>query len=210
MSSPFDKWPDYLPGPRDHLLALGVISLSYGQLENMFQVLFGEVTVLNRHQVAALFQRIPNNHRENALLELIDKTTLPTNLNALVQHFVDGFRICAENRHGLVHSHSGGTITRHETGHYGFVFTKYSRAGNALVCTPTLADLQAAADSMHDYMMFAAMLSGAVNSARIMAYPVDSTWLPPSLDKPPLPQPLHWRADKDFRADLLPPESFYA
>jgi hypothetical protein len=204
MDDPTDNWPDFLPGPRSHLQALGVISLSYGQLEGMFQHLFAEVTGLNRDQVSALFQRIPNNIRENVMLELLRKTTLPKNLKELVQYFSEGFAACAENRHGLVHSSSGGTIAGYQSDHYGFVFTKYSRAGNRLVCTPTLAELRAVAESMDQYALFGGMLAQALNSAHLCAFPVDSTWLPPSLDKPPVPTLLSWREEAEFQASLLP------
>jgi hypothetical protein len=204
MQRSTDHWPNYLPGPRDHLHALGVITLSYGHLENMFQILFSNVTGLNQYQVEALFQRIPNNVRSNIMLELLDKTTLPTNMKELVQYFSEAFRICAENRHGLMHSSSGGTVTGHDTGGYGFLFTKYSRAGNRMVCAPTLDELRAVADSMHDFMRFGGMLAGAVNTAGLLAFEGDSAWLPPSLDKPPLPTLLNWHAEADFRANLPP------
>src|SRR5689334_16831156 len=58
-----DDWPSYLPGPRNDILALGVISLTYGLLETMFKLLFASVGDMNEHQVAAIFERLPNNHR---------------------------------------------------------------------------------------------------------------------------------------------------
>lgn len=203
---PDDNWPDFLPGPKSHLVAIGVITFSYGQLENIFQLLFAEVTGLNREQVTALFQRLPNNIRENVMLELLEKTKLPANLKELVSYFAAGFKICAENRHGVMHSSSGGIIRSVNSGHDGFVFTKYSKAGNVMVCTPDLAELRTIAEAMNKFMLFGAMLSGALNSAQICGFPVDSTWLPPSLDKPPPPTPLSWRSQSDFQASLLPPE----
>ena len=42
-----DKWPEYLPGPPDYILVLGVIALNYGRMENMFRYLFSTVTRMN-------------------------------------------------------------------------------------------------------------------------------------------------------------------
>jgi hypothetical protein len=72
-----DDWPSYLPGPAENILALGVIALAYGQLENMFRALFASITQMNEFQVAALFQRLPNNIRKVILFELMTKTVLP-------------------------------------------------------------------------------------------------------------------------------------
>lgn len=155
MTVPDDRWPDYLPGPKDHLL--GVISLVSGSLEGMFKHLFRCVTGMDKPQVNALFQRIPNNTRQDIMLELLDPN-LPENLRAAIKYFCDGFETCAENRHGLMHSHSSGNIVIQRTGHYGFIFRKSSRAGNPLGCTPSMEDLKEVADSMHRYMLFAAAL----------------------------------------------------
>lgn len=200
-----DDWPNYLPGPSDHLEALGVVSLTYGYLEGLFQCLFTDTTGMTPDQVNALFQRIPNNHRSNMMLELLDKSKLPTNLKELVRYFVKGFETCAENRSGLMHSHSAGIVSGMSSGHYGFVFTKNSKAGNRLVCTPTLTDLRQVADSMHDYAVFAGMVGNAIHDARLTAKAADSTWLPPSLDKPAPPPSLHWQSEKDFQASLIRP-----
>src|ERR1700741_3415317 len=111
MRIPDDKWPDYLPGPKDHLMALGVVSLNYGQLEGMFQGLFTEVTEMNADQVSAIFQRIPNNIRQDIMLDLLDPS-LPENMKAAIKYFCEGFKTCAANRHALMHSRSGGNIAR--------------------------------------------------------------------------------------------------
>src|ERR1044072_9514102 len=144
-----EGWPNYLPGPRDHLYALGVISLTYGSLESMFEVLFAGATGIDLQHVSAFFQRIPNNSRQDIVAELVATQPLPDDLKAAIRLFCEGVEICAGNRHALMHSRSGGIVSISATGHYGFVFTKHSRAGNRLVCTPSLTDLKAVADSMN-------------------------------------------------------------
>lgn len=200
MNDDIENWPTYLPGPPSHLKALGVISLTYGHLEGMFQALFSYVTNMSEEHVAALFQRIPNNIRTKMMLELMEKTKIPKNLKALVQYFADGFTMCADNRHGLMHSHSGGIMSGITSGHFGFVFTKTTRAGNRQVCTPSAGDLKRVADSMHEYAMFAASLGMAIHTARTSQMPEDSTWLPPLLDKPSPPQILLWHEEATFLA----------
>ena len=88
-----DRWPLYLPGPRDDILALGVVSLGYGQLENMFRSVFSLVTSMNEHQVAAIFERMPNNHRLSAITQMMSKTILPDKIKDRVSHFCNGFHI---------------------------------------------------------------------------------------------------------------------
>jgi hypothetical protein len=113
MPSPKQQfpWPDYLPGRSDDLLALGVIALMYGQLESMFQHVFSAVTSLNEIQASAIFQRIPNNVRQDILFQMMAQTTLPDQLKEEVQHFGLGFKTCAANRHAIMHSHSAGVFT---------------------------------------------------------------------------------------------------
>lgn len=197
-------WPDYLPGPTDHLRALGVITLMYGYLEGIYQTLFSEATGMTPAQVGALFQRVPNNIRADIMHELLEKTSIPINIKELVRHFSLGFNACAENRHSLMHSRSGGIISDQKHSHHGFVFTKYSRKGNVLVCTPSLSELMAVADSMQEYALFAAWLGMAINSATLNKMSEESTWLPPSLQKPPpLPASLIWRTEADFESSLV-------
>src|SRR6476659_319728 len=105
--NPSDNWPPYLPGSRNDILALGVISLEYGFLENMFRVLFSIVGNMNEYQVAAIFERLPNNHRIDAIRQMLRESTLPDVLKDRVLYFCRCFDICADNRHAIMHSHSG-------------------------------------------------------------------------------------------------------
>lgn len=203
MESLPDKWPDYLPGPRDHLLALGAIALTYGTLENLFQAVFTDATEMSREQVSALFQRIPNNTRRDLLSDLLAKASLPENLKGEIRYFSSAFLICADNRHALMHSHSGGVVSSYKTDHYGFVFTKYSRSGKTYVCTPTLRELKGISDTMHCYTLFGGWICSDIvrAKARIKRGETGEFLLSPSLDRPPLPTPLKWRSEEEFRAE---------
>jgi hypothetical protein len=143
-----DKWPEYLPGPPDYILMLGVIALNYGQLENMFRHLFSSVTRMNEIQVSSIFQRIPNNIRQTILSEMMAQTTLPAKLKERVNHFALGFKICAQNRHDVMHSHSGGTYTSRSRGERGILLSKFSRSGKELVCPASLSELRGVADDL--------------------------------------------------------------
>src|SRR5437764_2608998 len=149
-----DRWPLYLPGPRHDILAMGVISLTYGQLENLFRTVFSLVADMNEYQIAAIFERMPNNHRLSALAQMLGKTTLPEVLKERVSHFCNGFRICAENRHAIMHSHSGRMYTSYSRNERGILLTKYSRSGNKLICAASLAELRRVADQAHEYAVF--------------------------------------------------------
>jgi hypothetical protein len=205
MLDPFDdKWPEYLPGPRQDIMALGIIALSYGQLENAFRLVFSAVTRMNEIQVAAIFGRIPNNIRQTVLAEVMEQTTLPDALKERVGHFINGFKACADNRHDVMHSHSGGVFTSQSRNIRGILLTKYSKKGNKLVCAPSLVDLRKVADEIHEYASWGFHLTSDINflwTAR-MNDNEEAFWQLPLRGKPPLPTALHWHLESDV---LMPP-----
>jgi hypothetical protein len=205
MAEPISEkqWPDYMPLPRDDIFAIGVIALNYCQLENMLRALFSNVTQLNEFQTQAFFHRLANNVRKDVLLELLGKTTIPDDLRASINHFMDGFAICAENRHFVMHSSSGG-LHSSET-ERGLVLERYSRSGNKLACYLTLNDLKLVADEIHGYMIFGAHVVS--DTARYAAKPEKDFAPSPSTlrEKPPPPTRLSWSAPVDPTTPALPP-----
>jgi hypothetical protein len=195
-----DVWPNYLPAQRDELIALGVIALNYGQLESMFQHVFAEVTRLNEIQVAAIFQRIPNNVRQDILFQTMAQTTLPDPLKELVQHFGLGFKACAANRHAVMHSRSGGVFTSQGRGIRGILLTKYSKAGNKLVCPAGLTELREVADGMHIFMTFGSRITGDIRNFIVCRLNgrEEEFWRIPLPDKPPLPTEMKWRPESEI------------
>jgi hypothetical protein len=201
MPSPKQQipWPDYLPGPSEDLLALGVIALTYGQLEGMFQHVFSAVTSLNEIQASAIFQRIPNNVRQDILFQMMAQTTLPDVVKDQVQYFGLGFKSCAANRHAIMHSHSAGVFTSQSRGTRGFLLQKYSKAGNKLVCPATLADLRKAADDTHNYVGFGAWIVSDIRTLLSLRDNDDeASFRSISLRHRPLPPTeLIWLPEKD-------------
>lgn len=57
-----DKWPSYIPAPRDDIFALGVISLNYGYLENMLRSLFTSVVGLTDAQASMVLRMRTSSH----------------------------------------------------------------------------------------------------------------------------------------------------
>lgn len=201
MNNPHKTWPDYLPLPREDMLALGVIALNFCQLENIFRALMASVARWNVHQTAALFNRLNNRERQDVIAELLPKTTIPTETKALVEHFVDGFMVCADNRNFLMHSSSGGLYRDMERGICGLVLERYSKQGNKLLSYPTTKGLQTVADEIHQYTTFGSFVNMEVcNYAMHLesGHPEHYRRAPPTLRrKPPAPTPLSWQIPHD-------------
>lgn len=189
-------------------MALGVISLNYGLLERMFQHLFAAVGDLNDHQIAALFQRIPNNIRLMMIYELMAKTKLPEKIKDRVDYFCTGFKVCAENRHALMHSRIGGLFTSVSQQTRGIMFTKATRAGAEVVCPATLQELRTVADDIHAYSQYGSDVVSDVTNYKtcLMLGNLDEFWRVPLRDKPPSPTGMSWRSESDFQAKPLQPQ----
>jgi hypothetical protein len=144
-----DDWPNYLWSiPRADIMALGVIALNYGQLENALRNIFGIVSGMNEDQVASVFYRLPNNQRQNVLTEFLAKSAVPQEYHQPIRDFADAFKICAENRSGVMHAHSPGSHTSKTTGERGILLFKYSKAGTKMLHAARLSELRAVADEI--------------------------------------------------------------
>lgn len=168
VMAPPDRWPARLFGSADDLVALGVISLNYGNLENIFRVLFSMVTGMTEFHVAAVFERINNDTRLTAFKQILGGQNYPSDLKNLLSHFIKGYEICAENRHAIMHSHHGG-IHRNLAGKdsRGIVLSKYTRAGARVEFFATTAILRSVADAIDQQAMFGAELILTVQSYQI-------------------------------------------
>jgi hypothetical protein len=199
------EWPDYMPLPRKDVFAIGVIALNYCQLENILRALFSSITQLNEFQTQAFFHRLANNVRRDVLSELLAKTTIPDELRSLIDYFVTGFMACADNRHFVMHSSSGG-LHHSETGH-GLVLERYSRTGNRLTCFLTFDDLKQIADDIHRYTLFGAWL---VSDVSLYARnPHKAFQASPSTlhDKPSPPTRMNWISADEHTKPELPPSA---
>lgn len=201
------EWPQYLPSPKQDIMALGVIALNYGQLENMFRHLFAIVAQFNEAQASALFQRLPNNHRLAIIAELIVKTTLPEKLKERVDHFCKGFEICASNRHAVMHSHSEGTFTSVSRNVRGILLSKFSKAGNKFVCPASLEELRIIADEIYSYSMFGGEVVSEIRNFLLCRQygKEDVFWKVPLRDKPAPPTNMNWSAPESVLIEQPPP-----
>jgi hypothetical protein len=207
MRISLEDWPGYLPGPQEDILVLGVIALNYGQMENAFRRVFSNVTRMNDIQVAAIFGRIPNNIRQTVLAEVMAQTTLPDKLKEQVNYFTLGFKTCADNRHDVMHSHSGGVFTSLSTNTRGILLSKYSKSGKKLVCPAPLEKLREVADDIHDYAIFGLGVAGEINNFKDCRDhdDEDSFWRVPLTRRPLPPTGLRWHSPKDILIEPSPP-----
>ena len=185
-------WPEPYMENKDEIFAVGAIALSYGQLENTFRRLFSTITGMNELQVAALFQRIPNNIRQDILHELMDQGDLAEDAKNCVRYFTRGFKICADNRNDILHAHLGATVIGSRK--HGIVLHKFSKSGNMQTCSPPPQELQIIAESMRTYAAF---------GAQVIAHARSSPF--PSLDRPPPPPELNWSSPEHALDVLSPP-----
>jgi hypothetical protein len=199
-----DSWHDYLPGPKDDLLALGVVSLNYGYLENIFRIIFAFVTQLSEAQVRAIFERLNNKARQDVLDQLLGARPIPPELKDLVRHFLDGFVICADNRHAIMHSHHGG-LHLGERGTGGIVLRKISRSGVASIFFAHTKALREVADAIDRQSAFGCEVLMAVdrfnNSQKPGRSPFELSSLP---EKLPLPDTLNWQPAPGIPASRSP------
>jgi len=184
-------WPNSYMESKEEIFTIGAIALSYGQLENTFRQLFSTITGMDELQIAALFQRIPNNIRQDILHELMGQGDLSDDAKKCVRDFTGGFKACADNRNDIMHAHLGYTITG--SSKHGVVLHKFSKSGNKLTCSPSLQELKQIADSMRAYAAFGARIN---ENARASPFP--------SLDRPPPPSELNWTVP-EHALDILYP-----
>jgi hypothetical protein len=201
-----DDWPDYLPGPRDDLLALGVVSLNYGYMENILRILFAMVGDFSEPQVRAMFDRMNNDARQAILDQLLGQQPFSADLKALVRHFLKGYGICATNRHAIMHSHHGG-IHSGARGTQGIVLCKYSRSGGEQHFFAHAAKLRAVADAIDQQSAFGREVILNVQSFQICHKQnrVADFERHPLPDKPPLPEPLDWQSQTGTQNTPSPP-----
>lgn len=196
-------WPSYMPGPKEDIYALGVICLRYGQLESIFQLVFSQATRMDLEQASAIFFRIPNNVRHDVISSLMETGALPDVLKDLVRYFLKAFKICAENRHALMHSHSGGVHYNIEKERGGILLRRYTRSGSVEVSPATIQELRQVADDIETFVTFGAAVSAelALHFDRLDRGDHAQRKPSPMCDKPSLPNAMNWKILKNFQSD---------
>lgn len=109
MATPKDIWPlpEYNPGPRDHLHAVGVISMGYVSLEQSIGRLYQHYPVLQglpTDLVNLYYFRLDERHRLKAVKSMFNKYEKDERVRAVIESLVDYFQWCWEVRNALLHS----------------------------------------------------------------------------------------------------------
>jgi hypothetical protein len=99
-----DEWPAYRVGNRDYIHALGVIATGFNLLEFRLRSLFPTYTRIPSPAAYALFAKTSNQMRLELMRGSIDFSTHPPAIKNDVRYFLEGFKICADNRNILMHS----------------------------------------------------------------------------------------------------------
>lgn len=204
---PPERWPKDFPGPDDCVFAIGVAALNYGILESAFRFLFSTVTGMTEAQVSTIFDRIPNNTRQEIVKAMMTQSNLPEPALDAVRHFLTGFKQCADNRHDLMHSRHGGRFVRGDS--RGMVLHKYYKSGEEAECPVTVQDLRNIADEIESYMIFGMMLASGIQNFMIRRTRAtgQSFALSPLYGKPPPPSRLNWNSVQRPQAPSAQPES---
>lgn len=186
MADPFDPsaWPSYPIGPRDSVFALGVVSVNYTSLEFALGSVFANVIGLTDDFTRALLPKIGNEDRITLLRQALCGRDWPADLKEHITHFVDGFKILAENRNQLMHS-DVTAVTEERIA----LYKSNRRDGKTILTLINLADLRQVADDMMAYYDYSLIISNVIT---LLSYP--GGWLSPDplLIKPPLPRKLDY------------------
>ncbi len=98
-------WPAYDIGPHDSVFALGVASVNYARLEFAFGCIFAKVLEITNSQAWEKLARIRSNHqRLKRMRTALDQLNWPDDTKNRVTHFMEAFKILADNRNLLDHS----------------------------------------------------------------------------------------------------------
>jgi hypothetical protein len=182
------EWPNYTIGPRDSIFAMGVASTKFTELEVMLWFIFGTVFNLDMDGSTMIPAKIGN----EATKDLIDRRLLKLGwgepAKGHVEHFLEGFNICLENRNYLVHSGLAWT------GSPSIVLLKTSKQGITQAAIPTLDELRAVADDIQAYTEYGRAVGNAINN-NLSGHPVFPVSVFPWPHKPVLPRRLRYSSD---------------
>lgn len=104
-----DNWPlpDYPTAGAKHVHAMGVISLNYNNLEFALFRLFGHHLERNDVPIATawtLYSQLQESRRPQALRSIFRTSESDEIVRTHVDHAIDVFNICKDNRNWLFHS----------------------------------------------------------------------------------------------------------
>jgi hypothetical protein len=176
-------WPNPPVGPKDSIVAIGVVSVNYSRLETVLARIFAAITGSSLKFTSQLFPKITNAVRIELMTRMLEGSGWPEDQRDKTLHFIKAFDILAGNRNRLMHSNLIAT-TQETTTLY-----KVTRQGNIEFVRTRPERLRQVADDMMTYVNYGLHLSSMI-SPQEGDFAHDA-WP----DKPPLPIPLEYTKD---------------
>jgi hypothetical protein len=191
------KWPSYSTGPKESLLALGVASVKYAELESVIAFMFGTVFGLGVDATTLIVSKIGFEAATQLMSRRLVQLAWSDKFKDAVGHFIAAINICNANRNSLAHSNIMWTD------HYGeaipfmptdkTVLFKSTKNGHTIGAAPTLPELRGIADDINTYCEYGRMLGNALNVA-LSNPPTFSPSPFPWPSKPALPRNLEYKS----------------
>jgi hypothetical protein len=175
-------WPPYGIGSHDAVFALGVASVNYARLEFAFSHIFAKVLGITNSDAWALLPKINNYERLRQMRDALQTLNWPVDTKNRVTHFMDGFKILADNRNLLDHSniYSGSDPP--------ISLYKYDRDGKTIHTVVTTEELRQVADDMMTYFNYGLNFGNSIAPDG-----TEGTIVSPNFpSQPPLPQKLNY------------------
>lgn len=181
------EWPSYEIGPKDSIFALGVVSANFVRLESAVYAMFGTILGIDGNLSSRLMFKIGPEMRDRLMREMLPTRVWPKEVQDMAWHFIEGHKVCYENRNKLMHS----SVFAHHP--YAIVFHKVGRDGKGTIANPLLSELRKVADDMMAFYEFGQQLSNMINFEILGFKPhAGDPWYKSWPGTPPLPSPLEY------------------
>ena len=98
------KWPEFPPGPTDHIAAIGVLVVRFNELENTLQSLIAHYSTMDNEVTYFVIGRLPAPTQVDWLDKLLPIYEKNESVRGALELFTKAYRICNDNRGMVVHS----------------------------------------------------------------------------------------------------------
>lgn len=132
-------WPAYAIGPRESIVAMGVASIKFVELESVLRFLFGTIFGMSRDDTAMMTAKLGNLDITNLMQQKLPETGWDAATVDLVEHFIKAFNRCREARNHLMHSSLAWT------GDTSTVLFKTTKKGETHAAVPAMEELRTVA-----------------------------------------------------------------
>jgi hypothetical protein len=186
-----NEWPTYPIGPRESILAMGVVSIKFAELESVLVFMFATVLGIGSDAATKVASKIGTGNCQHLTGQILAITQWPDRTKKLVEHFIKGVSVCMENRNHLMHSNLAWTDDEHT------VLFKTSKQGTTLMAVPKLSELRRIADDMNRFIIYGRQLANAINNAssEILIFPNSPGSAFAWPHEPPMPSALSFTAE---------------